>query len=46
MASSLKDLIYRLEEEGRPGLRQNISISWIRYDEHILLRVVEEERDG
>ncbi len=33
MASSLKDLIYRLEEEGRPGLRQNISISWIRYDE-------------
>ncbi len=31
MATCLKGLLDKLEKEGRPSLRENISITWIRY---------------
>jgi len=37
MASCLKGILDRFEKEGRPNLRQNIAITWIRYENPIPL---------
>ena len=37
MAYCLKGLLDRFEKEGRPNLRQNIAITWIRYENPIPL---------
>jgi len=34
MASFLKGILDRFEKEGRPNLQKNISITWIRYNNH------------
>ncbi|MDP4808888.1 MAG: class A beta-lactamase-related serine hydrolase, partial [Cyanobium sp. MAG_160] len=41
MAQILADLVRALELEGRPGLAQHLSITWLRYDQPLLGRAAD-----
>ena len=41
MGQILADLVRALELEGRPGLAQQLSITWIRYDQSLIARAAD-----
>ena len=45
MAQILADLVRALELEGRPGLAQHLSITWLRYDQPLLGRAADLDPD-
>jgi hypothetical protein len=45
MAQILADLVRALELEGRPGLAQQLSITWLRYDQPLLGRAADLDPD-
>ena len=45
MAQILADLVRALELEGRPGLAQHLSITWLRYDQFLLGRAADLDPD-
>lgn len=45
MAQILADLVRALELEGRPGLAQHLSITWLRYDQSLLGRAADLDPD-
>ena len=36
MGEALRQLIGRLEEEGRPGLGEQLSVTWLRYGDTLV----------
>ena len=44
-AQILADLVRALELEGRPGLAQHLSITWLRYDQPLLGRAADLDPD-
>lgn len=38
MGQTLRDLVHALELQGRPGLAQQLSITWLRYDTSLIAR--------
>ena len=38
MGQTLRDLVHALELQGRPGLAQQVSITWLRYDTSLIAR--------
>ena len=41
MGQILADLVRALELEGRPGLAQHLSITWVRYDQSLIARAAD-----
>lgn len=41
MGQILADLVRALEAEGRPGLAQHLSITWVRYDQSLIARAAD-----